>query len=101
MLNDLNALRRLTGGDCEQDGFETRAGECDLGFFCKVRRDARVGNDRATFAEAEGGALLTQTAQEAGADLDLIAAAAEGYRNDAHAFRISVGQQVSKICRSA
>jgi hypothetical protein len=61
-----------------------------------VPRHVAVGDDGAAAAEAKTGAGATEPGEEARADLDVVAALAEWYPNDAHARRIGVWRALSK-----
>jgi hypothetical protein len=56
-----------------------------LSSFGKFWSDVAVGNDRATEAEIQGGAMPAQFFEEAGADFDFVAASAERHIDGTHA----------------
>lgn len=87
-LDGFEAFGRLTGRHGEQDGLETGASQTSLDGFGVSGRDIPVGDDGATIAEVESGALLAQTGEETGADVNAITAVAERDVDAAHPLRI-------------
>jgi hypothetical protein len=98
-LDRPKALRSLSGGNLDENGFKSSFAETCLGSPAEERRYVIIGNDGASLSQFKPGAFGSQAGKQGGADSNIVAARAKRYVNNAHAASIGAGFAVSKVCR--
>ena len=83
-LNGSQALGGFAGRHSDEDGLKASIGQSRVGGPGIEGSNVAVGNDGTAAAEAEAAAFVTQSAQEASADLDTVAAIAQRHGYVAH-----------------